>query len=41
MFDVPGLNYRAHRYKEAYDKLPQGLILGSETASTVKLARRV
>lgn len=35
MFDVPGLNYRAHRYKEAYDKLPQGLILGSETASTV------
>lgn len=35
MLDVPGLNYRAHRYKEAYDKLPQGLILGSETASTV------
>lgn len=35
MLDLPGLNYRAHRYKEAYDKLPQGLILGSETASTV------
>ncbi len=35
MLDIPGLNYRAHRYKEAYDKLPQGLILGSETASTV------
>ena len=25
----------AHRYKEAYDQLPQNLILGSETASTV------
>ncbi len=35
MIDIPGLNYRAHRYKEAYDKLPQNLILGSETSSTV------
>ena len=35
MIDIPGLNYRAHRYKEAYDQLPQNLILGSETASTV------
>ena len=33
--DIPGLNYRTMRYKEAYNKLPQKLILGSETASTV------
>ncbi len=35
MLDVPGLNYRAHRYVEAHDKLPQGVLLGSETGSTV------
>ena len=35
MIDIPGLNYRANRYQEAYSKLPQNLILGSETASTV------
>ncbi len=35
MIDVPGLNYRAHRYQEAYEKLPQNLVLGTETASTV------
>ena len=35
MLDVPGLNYRTHRYLESYEKLPQGIILGSETASTV------
>ncbi len=35
MIDVPGLNYRAHRYVEAYERLPQGVVLGSETASTV------
>ena len=35
MIDVPGLNYRAHRYIEAYNALPQNVILGSETASTV------
>lgn len=33
--DIPGLNYRTHRYKEAYERLPQGFVLGSETASTV------
>ena len=33
--DIPGLNYRTHRYTEAYERLPQGLVLGSETASTV------
>ncbi len=35
MIDVPGFNYRAHRYVEAYEKLPQNIVLGSETASTV------
>ena len=33
--DVAGFNYRPHKYQEAYDKLPQQIILGSETASTV------
>lgn len=33
--DVPGLNYRLNRYQHAYDNLPQGFLLGSETASTV------
>ena len=35
LLDVPGLNYRVHLYEEAYNKFPQGFILGSETASTV------
>jgi len=35
VLDIPGLNYRVHLYEEAYEKFPQGLILGSETASTV------
>ncbi len=35
LLDVPGFNYRAHRYLEAYDKLPQNIVLGSETSSTV------
>lgn len=33
--DVPGFNYRVHRYEEAYSKLPQSVVLGSETCSTV------
>jgi len=33
--DVPGLNYRLPLYDEAFEKFPQGFILGSETASTV------
>ena len=33
--DIPGLNYRVHLYEEAYETFPQGLLLGSETASTV------
>lgn len=33
--DVPGFNYRPHKYFENYSKLPQQMLLGSETASTV------
>ena len=33
--ELPGLNYRTGRYEEAYEYLPQKMILGSETASTV------
>ena len=35
VMDIPGLNYRTHLYQMAYDNLPQGFILGAETASTV------
>lgn len=35
LLDVPGLNYRVHLYEDAYEAFPQGMILGSETASTV------
>ncbi|MCI9846409.1 DUF4982 domain-containing protein [Flavobacterium pectinovorum] len=35
IMDIPGLNYRVHLYEEAFEKFPQGFILGSETASTV------
>ncbi|MDX1283851.1 MAG: DUF4982 domain-containing protein, partial [Draconibacterium sp.] len=35
IIDIPGLNYRLPLYMEAYEKFPQGFILGSETASTV------
>ena len=35
LLDVVGFNYRTFRYIEAYDILPQKLLLGSETASTV------
>lgn len=35
MLDIPGLNYRAHLYDEAYERLLQNIILGSETSSTV------
>ena len=33
--DVPGFNYRVHKYKNNIEQLPQGFLLGSETASTV------
>lgn len=35
VMEVAGFNYRPHKYQEAYEKLPQQIILGSETASTV------
>ena len=33
--NVPGFNYRLHRYAEGIKRLPQGFLLGSETTSTV------
>ncbi|MDE6778200.1 MAG: DUF4982 domain-containing protein [Alistipes sp.] len=33
--DIPGFNYRVHLYRYAYERLPQGFVLGSETSSTV------
>ena len=33
--DIAGFNYKPLRYATAYGKLPQNIILGSETASTV------
>jgi len=33
--DVPGFNYRVHKYFKNISQLPQGFLLGSETASTV------
>lgn len=33
--DVAGFNYRVHRYEDAISKLPQNILLGSETTSTV------
>ena len=35
VMDVPGYNYRLHKYESTIGKLPQGYLLGSETASTV------
>ena len=35
VMDVPGFNYRPFKYIENYKKLPQEIILGSETASTI------
>ena len=35
VMDVAGFNYRPHKYQENYKKLPQQIVLGSETASTV------
>ena len=35
VMDVPGFNYRVHKYLEGIKQLPQGFLLGSETASTV------
>lgn len=35
VMEVVGLNYRTFRYMEAYNRTPQRIVLGSETASTV------
>jgi beta-galactosidase len=35
IMDIPGLNYRVNLYEDAYKRFPQGILLGSETASTV------
>ena len=35
LMDVPGFNYRVHKYANNIEQLPQGFLLGSETASTV------
>lgn len=35
VMEVPGFNYRVHKYENNIKQLPQGFLLGSETASTV------
>jgi beta-galactosidase len=35
VMDIPGFNYRVHKYQNSIKQLPQGFLLGSETASTV------
>ena len=35
VMDVPGFNYRVHKYANNMELLPHGFLLGSETASTV------
>ena len=35
LMDIPGFNYRVHKYQNNIEQLPQGFLLGSETASTV------
>lgn len=35
VLDIPGLNYRVPLYREAHETLPQKIVLGSETASTL------
>ena len=35
VMDVPGYNYRDYKYTDGMKRLPQGFLLGSETASTV------
>lgn len=33
--DIPGFNYKPQHYQKAHEVLPQGFMLGTETASTV------
>lgn len=35
VMDVPGFNYRVYKYDRSMKSLPQGFLLGAETASTV------
>ena len=35
VMDIPGFNYRLQKYGKGLKELPQGFLLGSETASTV------
>lgn len=35
VMDIPGFNYRVHKYDNNIKQLPVGFLLGSETASTV------
>jgi len=35
VLDIPGFNYKPARYPEAHSRLPQGFLMGTETASTV------
>ena len=35
VMDVPGFNYRVHKYDNNIKQLPKGFLLGSETVSTV------
>lgn len=35
ILDIPGFNYKPELYSDAFNRLPQGFLLGSETASTV------
>lgn len=35
VMDVPGFNYRVHKYDNNIKQLPVGFLLGSETASTI------
>ncbi len=35
IMEVAGFNYRPFRYRDAYEKLPQQIVMGSETASTL------
>ena len=33
--DIPGFNYRLHKYDVGHENSPKGIVLGSETASTI------
>ena len=35
VMDIPGFNYRVHKYDNNIKQLPQGFLLGCETASTI------